>query len=77
MPEENVEPSETLRAFRAASLKATEAFNRHDFDSAFAPLPPDIEWHQPASADGARVRPASPTRRASPLRTNQGSSPRR
>jgi hypothetical protein len=53
--EENVEPSQALKAFRSASLKATEAFNRHDFDVAFATLPPDIEWHPLDKIPGAHL----------------------
>jgi ketosteroid isomerase-like protein len=34
----------TLGQFRAAFLAGNEAFNRGDFASAFAVLPPDCEW---------------------------------
>lgn len=49
------EPSEALRAFKEASLQGFEAFNRHDFNSAFALLPPDIEWHPFDEFPGAHV----------------------
>jgi 2-amino-4-hydroxy-6-hydroxymethyldihydropteridine diphosphokinase len=37
-------PSDLLRAFRAGYEANHEAFNRHDFDAAFARTPEDVEW---------------------------------
>ena len=34
-----------LEAFRQAYLLANEAFNRHDFESAFFGFHPELEWH--------------------------------
>ena len=36
--------SKLLEAFRTAYLVNNEAFNRHDFDTAFAALPDDVVW---------------------------------
>ena len=33
-----------LEAFRTAYLANNEAFNRHDFETAFASLPDDVVW---------------------------------
>jgi ketosteroid isomerase-like protein len=37
--------SEALEAFRAGYLAANARFNEHDFESAFAVLAEDVEWH--------------------------------
>jgi 2-amino-4-hydroxy-6-hydroxymethyldihydropteridine diphosphokinase len=37
-------PSPLLRAFRAGYVESQDAFNRHDFETAFAQLPQDVEW---------------------------------
>ena len=34
----------SLEAFKLAYLASNEAFNRHDFDAAFAGVHPDLEW---------------------------------
>jgi 2-amino-4-hydroxy-6-hydroxymethyldihydropteridine diphosphokinase len=36
--------SSLLRAFRATFESKGDAFNRHDFEAAFAELPEDVEW---------------------------------
>ena len=36
--------SQFLDRFRTAYMRNNEAFNRHDFDAAFASMPEDIEW---------------------------------
>jgi ketosteroid isomerase-like protein len=43
-------PNPTLEQFRAAFLAGNEAFNRGDFERAFAGLAPDCEWHPLAYA---------------------------
>jgi hypothetical protein len=40
----------TLAQFRDAFLAGNEAFNRRDFDTAFAGLAPDCEWYSVAYA---------------------------
>jgi SnoaL-like protein len=40
----------SLEQFKAAFLAGNEAFNRGDFMTAFAGLPPDCEWHSVAYA---------------------------
>ena len=42
----------TLEVFRRAYLVANEAFNRHDFDAAFAAFHPELEWQTFAGAPG-------------------------
>jgi ketosteroid isomerase-like protein len=44
-----------LEVFRRAYLVANEAFNRHDFDSAFFGFHPDLEWHTVADVPAAKV----------------------
>jgi ketosteroid isomerase-like protein len=44
--------AELLDAFREAYIRNNEAFNRHDFASAFAGLPEDTEWHPVRNAPG-------------------------
>src|SRR2546425_12196540 len=43
-------PELTVEQFKAAFLAGNEAFNRGDFATAFAALPPDCEWHSVAYA---------------------------
>jgi ketosteroid isomerase-like protein len=44
--------AELLDAFREAYIRNNEAFNRHEFASAFAGLPEDMEWHPVRNAPG-------------------------
>lgn len=50
MSRQNARP--TLEVFRRAYLVANEAFNRHDFDAAFAAFHPELEWQTFAGAPG-------------------------
>jgi len=50
MSEENARPS--VEVFKRAYLVANEAFNRHDFEAAFASFAPDLEWETFAGAPG-------------------------
>ena len=44
-----------LDAFQRAYLVANEAFNRHDFESAFFGFHDDLEWHTVANTPGVTV----------------------
>ena len=46
------EESGLLQAFREGYAATRSAFNEHDFDAAFAGLPPDVEWHPPEEIPG-------------------------
>jgi ketosteroid isomerase-like protein len=50
MSQENARPP--LEVFKRAYLVANEAFNRHDFEAAFASFDPDLEWETIAGAPG-------------------------
>lgn len=55
MAETDREQTPELAAFEATSRAGTEAFNRHDFEGAFASLPPDVEWQPLESIPGAHL----------------------
>ena len=44
-----------LEAFRRAYMLANEAFNRHDFESAFFGFHPELEWHAVMHTPGPTV----------------------
>ncbi len=44
-----------LEPFRQAYLVANEAFNRHDFESAFFGFHPELEWHPVMHTPGPGV----------------------
>ena len=45
----------SLDAFRRAYMVANEAFNRHDFESAFFGFHPELEWHTIAEVPGPNL----------------------
>jgi hypothetical protein len=49
------EESGRLARFRAAYLSLIEAFNRHDFERAFADTAPDVEFAPDAGVPGGRT----------------------
>lgn len=52
--EEN-QGSSPLEIFREAYGRAADAFNRHDFETAFSGLPEDVEWHPLPAIPGAHL----------------------
>ena len=42
-----------VELFERGYRQSNEAFNRHDFQAAFAALPGDLEWHTLAAVPGA------------------------
>jgi ketosteroid isomerase-like protein len=44
-----------LENFRRAYMRANEAFNRHDFESAFFGFHPELEWHAVLHTPGPSV----------------------